>query len=146
MSGRVVALGTAETAGAPIVEREAVTLVAGRGIEGDRYALGLGKWQDSDDIEITFVESEVAEEVGIAPLATRRNIVTAGVKLDALIGKRFRVGEALIEGVRPCEPCGYMSKLNGRPSLKDEMAKRGGLRARIVRGGQVHVGDAVEAV
>ncbi len=146
--GRVVALVVATAAGAPAESREAVDLVAGVGVAGDRYAECRGYWSDPrwPDQELTLVEAEVADALGIAPVALRRNVVTRGVALGALVGARFRLGDALIEGVRPCNPCAYIEQLNARPGLLAALAGCGGLRARIVEGGRVTVGDRVVRV
>lgn len=124
--------------------RERVTLVVGVGIAGDRYAERRGHWSDPrwPDQELTLVETEVAAAVGVEPSALRRNIVTRGVRLDSLIGVRFAIGGALVEGVRPCDPCGYLDTLTRRGTAR-ALAGRGGLRARIVSGGDVRVGDAL---
>ena len=124
-----------------------VELVAGVGIPGDRYATRLGHWSDPKwpDQELTLVEAEVAEGLGLAPEQLRRNLVTRGVRLDGLIGETFQVGEAILQGVRPCDPCAYIESLN-RPGLLKELVDRGGLRARIVTGGLVRVGDEIRVM
>lgn len=143
-AGRVVALGVASAGGAPVEPREALDLVTGRGVDGDRYAAGKGTWERFPDREVTLIEAEAADAVAVAdPLLLRRNIVTRGVSLNDLVGRRFRVGTVLLEGVRLCDPCGYLEKLLARPGLKRDLENRGGLRARILEGGAVRVGDAV---
>lgn len=139
----VAHLGVAPAAGQPVEPRAALRLVAGVGPPDDRYALGRGHWQDWPDREVTLVELETAEAVGVPPLALRRNVVTRGVRLATLEGRRFRVGTALLEGVRPCDPCAYLEGLLGRPGLVDALRGRGGLRARVVEDGVVRVGDAI---
>lgn len=147
-TAHVAGLFVALESRAPVEARDDVMLVAGVGIEGDRYATKRGFWSDPQwpDQELTFVEAEVAEELGIEPRALRRNVIVRGVRLDDLIGARFTVGEALIEGVRPCDPCAHIEQVNARPGLLKALAGRGGLRARIVRGGRVRVGDALTVV
>ncbi|HZU76062.1 MAG TPA: MOSC domain-containing protein [Dehalococcoidia bacterium] len=142
MVGRVVGLYTAACAGAPITGQTVVEVRPGVGIVGDRYARGLGYWSDPKwpDQELTLVEAEVAEDLDIDAGALRRNVVTHGVRLDGLIGVRFRIGDAVIEGVRPCDPCRHLESLT-RPGIARALAGRGGLRARILTGGRLHVGD-----
>lgn len=144
MSGSVEALGVARAAGAPIEPRERIGIAPVRGVLDDRYGEGRGHFQGYPDQEVTLVEAEDAEAAGIAPLALRRNIVTRGVRLDDLIGRTFRVGGAVLHGMRPCLPCHYLEGVTGRPGLKQEI--RGGLRARVVRAGEVSVGAPVEAI
>lgn len=122
-----------------------VRAVQGRGLEGDRYFDGTGTWSDypvEEGRDLTLVEAEVLEEVGLAPADARRNVVTRGVSLEALIGKRFRVGEVECYGDRTCEPCAHLERLT-RPGVLKALTHRGGLRADITRGGEIAVGDVV---
>ena len=122
-------------------------LEAGLGITGDRYALGTGHFSDPKyaDRQLTLVESEVAERVGLRHDETRRNLIMRGVVLEELIGKRFRLGEAEIRGIRPCDPCSYLEGKT-RPGLIRDMARKGGLRAEILAGGVVRVGDTLHVI
>lgn len=143
----VAGLYTAPTAGTPMVGHDWVEVAVGAGVLGDRYALGLGHWSDPrwPDQEVTLVEIEVAEALAVDAGALRRNIVTRGLRLDRLIGASFHIGEidaVELEGVRPCDPCGYLEELT-RPGLASELRTRGGLRARVLRGGRIAVGDRV---
>lgn len=98
---------------------------------------------------MTLVESEAVDEVRAAigfdgnEGALRRNLVTAGVSLMNLVGVRFRVGDVVLEGIRPCDPCLYLERKAGAPGLKAALEGRGGLRARVVREGLLRVGDPV---
>lgn len=139
----VAALGIAREAGAPIEAVASVDLVPGTGITEDRYGRGGGTWRDWPDREVTLVEEETATAAGVAdPLLLRRNIVTRGIDLRTLVGRRFRIGEALLEGVRPCDPCGYLERLVA-PGLNARLGAWGGLRARIIRGAPIKRGDPV---
>ncbi|GEM_PF-320425 len=144
IEGTVVALCTAPSAGAPMLRHRQIELLAGKGIAGDRYALGTGHWSDPrwPDQELTLIMAETAEALGLAPASLRRNIVTRGVDLDTLIGATFRIGEATLLGVRRCDPCRWLEQFT-RPGAMRELATRGGLRAHIVTGGSVQVGDHV---
>src|SRR5438128_1939796 len=103
MPGHIEAIYTSEAEGAAMKPHESVELESGAGIPGDRYVLGTGRFSDPKyaDRQLTFVEAEVAERVGLTPDETRRNLVTRGVILEDLIGKRFRLGETEIRGIRP---------------------------------------------
>jgi MOSC domain-containing protein YiiM len=142
-AGVVQAIGTAETDSGRIVATDRATVAVARGIEGDRYAEDRGHFKGFPDQEITLIEAEDAESAGFSPLELRRNIVTRGVRLEELIGRTFRIGTAAFAGIRPCDPCGHVEGLVGRP-VKGRV--RGGLRARVVRGGTIALGDAVEVV
>jgi len=144
MSGTIEAIFTATEEGGAMQSRDSAELVTGVGIDGDRYALGSGRFSDPKyaDQQLTLVEAEVAERVGLSPAQTRRNLVTRGIVLEELIGREFRIGETVIRGIRPCDPCSYLEGLT-RPGLVRDMANKGGLRAEILKGGAVRVGDGI---
>src|SRR5581483_8322926 len=88
-----------------------------------------------------------AEAVGIEPYRVRRNLVTRGVELTGLIGVRIRIGGALVAGVRSCDPCRYIQQINGVAGLTKALGNgRGGLRARVIEGGKISLGDSIEVV
>lgn len=145
--GRVEALLTTDRGGAPMRSVEVLELRRGSGVVGDRYAMGTGYWSDHRFDDLTLVEAEAAAEAAEAlgqPVTAemlRRNVVTRGVRLGELIGHRFRIGGAVLEGLRPCEPCRYLETLTGVAGLKASLRDRGGLRARVVEGGEIGVGE-----
>jgi MOSC domain-containing protein YiiM len=147
--GRVQAIFVASEASAPLSSLDEVLAVAGRGLEGDRYFERTGTYSATPGTgrEVTLVESEAIEAVArdgirLEPGATRRNIVTVGAPLSHLVGREFLVGEVRLRGMRLCEPCGHMSRLAGnhRGTVK-AFTHRAGLRAEIVSGGPIRVGD-----
>lgn len=150
--GAVLFIATAPRAGAPMQPRSQVEAVAGVGLVGDRYATSTGFYSttpsEGGGREITLIEAEslaaVARETGLRLRLheSRRNITTRGVRLDAFIGVRFWIGGVLCEGVRHCVPCVRLEQLTGQPVLKP-LVGRGGLRANIIAGGVIRVGDAV---
>ena len=113
---------------------------------GDRYSIKANR--RGPQYELTLIEIESIEaftrEIDAAFTAAmpRRNIVTRHVRLNLFNGRPFRVGEVLCEGIELCEPCGLFAKRTRREVLKF-FANRGGLRARILGGGAIQVGDAV---
>src|SRR4051812_2432569 len=118
---------------------DAVSAVAGKGLEGDRRFYATGARPGG---AITLVEAEVLEDVGLSGPQPRRQIVPRGVRLNDLVGKRFFVGEIECEGVELCEPCLHLQSLT-RPGIIDEMVHRAGLNADILTSGTISVGDAV---
>ena len=123
---------------------DSARVVAGQGIEGDRYFLGKGSfshWRGTGRA-LTLVEAEALEDVGLSSAAARRNVVTRGVDLNALVGVRFRVGGVECLGRRLCEPCRHLERLEG-DGLMRSLAGRGGLRADVLGDGVVAVGDPV---
>jgi MOSC domain-containing protein YiiM len=147
--GNVVALMTAPVAAAEPVARSTVTVRPG-GIDGDRYQDQTGTFSTNPrraGQDITLIEAEALAELGargvtIAPEQARRNVVTKGIDLDALIGKRFRVGEVLCFGQRRCEPCAHLEKLTEPGTLRG-LVHRGGIRADILQPGTISVGDSI---
>ena len=148
--GEVLSIYIAPNEGDPTVAVDEIRAVAGQGLEGDRYYNHSGKFshQENPGREVTLIESEaidaLADEYGIQlDLGdSRRNIVTRGVPLNHLVGREFRVGGAVLEGVRLCEPCGYLERLTIK-GVRRGLAHRGGLNARIVTEGVIRRGDQV---
>jgi MOSC domain-containing protein YiiM len=155
INAKVIAIVTTDTAGAPLTSVAQASLESGRGLAGDRYYNHDGtfsaKLKDSADWELTLIESEEIQRfndsqgLSLPPASFRRNIVTSGVRLNDLVGRRFKVGAAVLEGIRLCEPCAHLGKLIG-PAVVKGMVHKAGLRARIVSGSVVRVGDAIEAI
>jgi hypothetical protein len=146
-AGTVVAIVIAPAAEAPLRSVDRAQALAGRGLQGDRYADGAGTFSAGGGRgrDLTLVAAEVLDDVGLDPVDARRNLVVRGVDLDALRGRRFRVGEVECLGQRRCEPCAHLERLT-RLGVLRALVHRGGLRADIVRGGELRVGDPVEAL
>ena len=148
--GTVEGIHIAPRAAAQTRAVEAVDVVAGRGIEGDRYFRtdGSGTFHEADKHgqDLTLIEAEAIEglaaDTGIelAPGEARRNVVTRGVALNDLVGRRFIVGEVEAVGNRLCDPCNHLEKLT-QPGVLKGLVERGGLRADVIRGGAIRVGD-----
>jgi MOSC domain-containing protein YiiM len=150
VQGNIVCIYIATQAMVPMESRPEVTAVAGRGIEGDRYFYGTGYWAKSPGTsrDITLIEIEAIEalkrekDIAFVPAASRRNLVTRGVPLNHLVGREFLVGPVRLLGTRLCEPCAYLEGLTQKGVLAG-LIHRGGLRADIVMGGTIRVGDLV---
>ena len=141
--GVVAGLLVAPAAEEALVQVESVVAVAGRGLEGDRYAAGRGTFSGPGrGYELTLVEAEVLDEINLAWAEARRNVVTRDIRLNGLVGRRFQVGSAECIGRRLCEPCAHLEKL-ARPGLLRPLVHRGGLRADVVSDGRIRVGDRV---
>ena len=148
--GDVVAIFVAAQAGAPMESRQCVEAVAGRGLEGDRYFDGVGHWSRNAGVsrEVTLIEFEAIEalarekNIRLAPGASRRNVVTRGVPLNHLVGREFHVGRVRLRGTRLCEPCQYLENMTTK-GLMAGLLHRGGLRADIISGGILCVGDSI---
>jgi len=148
--GHVEAIFTASGAGAPPVRRARVVATPGHGLDGDRYAAGIGHWSSDKRVgrDLTLIEAEVIEslrnELGLTidTGALRRNVITRGVRLNDLVGVRFRIGSVLVQGTRLCEPCAYLVQIVGAPIL-EPMVHRGGLRVDVLSSGELAEGVSV---
>ena len=141
--GRVEALAVAAEAEGPIELVGEAAAHAGRGLAGDRYHESRGTFSrpHSNGHELTLVEAEVLETLGFSPEDARRNVVTRGIDLNALVGRRFRVGDVECVGRRLCEPCAHLQKLS--PGTLRPLVHRGGQRAELLGDGVIRVGAAV---
>jgi MOSC domain-containing protein YiiM len=148
-SGCVVALHSCAAAGQEMQPFERLSLVAGRGIEGDRYMLGTGYYsaRPEEGRQVTLFEIETLEalqrdyDIRLTPAEHRRNVTVQGVPLNHLVGKRLRIGKTLLEATRLSIPCRYIEEVTGKSIFKALM-HRSGLNCRILEGGVISIGDA----
>ena len=143
--GRVEWIGVRPAREVPMREVAAVRAEPGGGLAGDRYRGGSGKRG------ITLIQAEhlpviaaLSGHARVAPATLRRNLVVSGIPLIALKGRRFRIGEVILEGTDACDPCSRMEDALG-PGGYNAMRGMGGLCARIVQGGELRIGDVVAA-
>jgi MOSC domain-containing protein YiiM len=144
-TGTVEALAVAASAGEPARQLESARALAGQGLEGDRHVAGTGTFPSGmPGSALTMIEAEVCESFDppLDPSQHRRNVVTRGIDLNALVGHEFMIGEVPCRGMRLCEPCTVVQRYAGRPVLR-ALVHRGGLRADILRDGTIRVGDPV---
>jgi MOSC domain-containing protein YiiM len=146
----VVSIHIAAVGSAPVQSVAEVRAVANRGLEGDRYFSNSGTYsnQPGTGRDVTLIEIEAIEalkrdyEIDLEPGHSRRNIVTEAVALNHLVEHEFQVGEVVLRGTRLCEPCAHLEKLTYKGAMRG-LIHRGGLRAEIVKGGTIRVGDAI---
>jgi MOSC domain-containing protein YiiM len=148
--GLIAHLHRCASASAPMEACESLTLIAGEGVSGDRYRLGTGTYSSKPEPgrQITLFELESLEAIArdfliaLAAHEHRRNVTVQGVPLNHLVGRRFRLGPALLEATRLSVPCRYIEDLLGKPVFKP-MVHRSGLNCIILEGGVVRIGDPV---
>jgi MOSC domain-containing protein YiiM len=146
---RVFVAGAGGEAMRPV---EAVQAVAGRGLDGDRYATRRGYWTDVDECQVTLIRGEDLDEIAASSGVAvqdgqhRRNIVTRGVDLRALAGRRFRIGAATFAYDRPRPPCRYIESITEPGMTRALAARRGGICVRVVESGLVRAGDEIEVL
>jgi MOSC domain-containing protein YiiM len=116
-----------------------VRAVAGQGLVGDRHFFPGGAEPGE---ALTVIEAEVLEEVGLTGAQSRRQVMVRGVRVNDLVGKRFRIGDVECLGTELCEPCLHLQSLT-RPGIIKELIHRAGIRADILTGGTITVGDQV---
>jgi MOSC domain-containing protein YiiM len=149
MAGRVEGIYVSDTEGVLPEPVERIEAVAGGGLRGNRYF-----YVDGDAPRgraLTLIAAEALEafesETGI-PLSaaeSRRNVLVRGIDVNALVGKRFRVGDVECQGVELCEPCSHLEGMT-RPGVLKGMVHRAGLNADVLSDGEIAVGDSVSEV
>lgn len=155
MKGLIREILVSPAGAAPMQGVAEAHLVAGRGIDGDRYASDTGtfshKSKGTPDKEVTLIESEEVDAFnkqtlfGYPYAAFRRNLVTSGIRLNDLAGKEFTVGSVRLRGIRLCEPCATLAGQLGQEVVK-QMVHKCGLRAEVLQSGTIKPGDSVSTI
>jgi len=153
-AGEVVGIYVSEVKTGPMKGLATATAVKGKGLLGDRYAAQAGTFTPRSarlrGYDLTLIESEVLDQLKLADgpqlaaAESRRNLVTRGVDLNALVGREFSIGPVRAFGERLCEPCVHLERLT-RPGVVAGLVHRGGLRADILTDGEIRLGDKIEA-
>jgi len=154
--GSVVALFVSPGIGQPMKSCARVWALAGRGLEGDRYAIGQGSYSQATRQAIRHVSIIEREAIELANEElvrrglmsfeldeTRRNIVVEGSDVYALLGREFRIGDVRLRGIEPTRPCHIPSAAAKKTGFKEAFSARGGVRAEILSDGIISVGDAM---
>jgi hypothetical protein len=151
LAGWVELIAVAPHAEAPMQLLDVARALPGRGLEGDRYASNVGTFSPRAShrpgYELTLIAAEVVEELTARDdrldfTSTRRNILTRGIDVNALVGQDFRIGDVRCRGLRFAEPCAHLERLAG-PGLLRPLIHRGGLRADTLDGGQIEQGSPI---
>ncbi len=144
--GKVQWIGLRPARDKAMIETDVAEAVTERGLRGDRYQGGSGKRG------ITLIQAEhlpaiatLSAHDALQPALLRRNVVVSGIPLIALKGRQFRIGDVVLLGTGPCDPCSRMETALG-PGGYNAMRGMGGLCAQIVSGGSFRVGDQVTAL
>jgi len=154
LRGRVEVIAVADEATAPMRQVASARALAGHGLDGDRYARHAGTFtptrRGTRGYDVTLVEAEALDAlagdgVDVAYADARRNVVTRGIDLGALVGRRFRIGEVELLGQRLCEPCIHLERLTAPGALRG-LIHRGGLRADVLTDGSFATGATIETL
>ncbi|MCZ6834352.1 MAG: MOSC domain-containing protein [Planctomycetota bacterium] len=149
----IVGIYTKPKAGVTMTRHTSINCEAGYGLEGDMYGDRAreqgGTVAPMAQVTMTSAEAmhacKVEYDLLLRPQECRRNLITVGVALNALVGKTFKVGDSVVlKGIELCEPCGTLEKLTGLKGLVKAMQHRGGLRCQIIESGELREGDAFE--
>ena len=157
LNTHIQAIYLAPTAGAKMQAITHVKVIAGSGIEGDRYALGIGAYSKVEPAKvrhISLISSSAIEtandwlKAGDEPTfdesETRRNIVLNGIsaaELNDIVGKQFQLGNLQLLGIELCTPCERPAQLLSKPSFMEAFKGRGGIRAEVLNAGTLSIGD-----
>jgi len=155
VTANVAVIAIADNAEAPMQQIMTAQAIPGRGLDGDRYANRAGTFTPRsgrlNGYDLTLIEAEVLDELALPEgqrlgyAEARRNIVTRGIDLNTLVGRRFRIGDVECVGRRLCEPCAHLERLTHKGVLR-KLIHRGGLRADILTAGSMTVGAAIECL
>ena len=142
---KVYKLGISTNNNQTISEVNSIKVLANQGIVGDRH---FNEFNDPYN-QITLIESEnidyynIKYGLNIPYKDFRRNIITKGIKLNDLVGKRFKIGKVELEGIDLCRPCKHLSEILDQDNIIKEFLRRGGLRCQILTSSTIEVGDKI---
>ena len=156
--GKLLFIHIADSASENMKELQVAELVKNKGIKGDRYFKGTGKYSHIPDVrDVTIIEKEVLDaleqnqppiqekSIILKPHEHRRNLTSEGVPLNYLVGKRFKVGDVILEGGRLNFPCKYLAELLKKPVVLP-LYNRSGLNCKIIKSGIIKKNDVIEAL
>tara|TARA_B100001093_G_scaffold499961_1_gene549838 strand:- start:1075 stop:1545 length:471 start_codon:yes stop_codon:yes gene_type:complete len=154
INGKVVSLFTTPNGAEKMISAEHLFCLAGKGIEGDRYALGTGTYSKKPEPgrQLTIIEIEELEalkhlpDISCIPEQCRRNVISQGIRLNDLVGKIISIGNVELKVHRLCQPCGYLEGKLKKPGLKDALWDKGGVRCEILNDGTITVENTISLV
>ena len=142
----VLKLGIAENSNQPIKEVKSIEVLANKGIVGDRH------FQEFNDPynQLSLIESENIDYyntkfgLNIPYLDFRRNVITKGIQLNDLVGKKLSIGTVEIEVIDLCRPCRHLTEMLNQDNVLKEFLRKGGIRCQILSSSNINVGDKIE--
>ena len=143
---QVFKLGITSNNNKIIEEVDTIEVLANKGVVGDRH------FNDYNDpyCQLSLIESENIDYyntkfgLDIPYIDFRRNIITKGIKLNDLIGKRLLIGDVKVEGIDLCRPCKHLTEMLNQENILKEFLRRGGLRCQILSSSKISVGDLIK--
>ena len=143
---KVLKLGITSNNNKKIEEVDSISILANKGIIGDRH------FSDYNDpyCQLSLIESENIDYyntkygLNIDYKDFRRNIITIGIKLNNLIGKRLKIGNTEVEVIDLCRPCKHLSEILNQNNIIKEFLRKGGIRCQILSSSKISIGDKIE--
>ncbi len=143
---KVFKLGITSNNNKKIEEVESIEVLANKGVVGDRH---FDNYNDPY-CQLSLIEAENIDEynlkfgLNIPYLDFRRNIITKGIKLNDLVGKKLSIGNAEVEGIDLCRPCRHLTEMLDQENILKEFLRKGGLRCQILSSSKIKVGDSIK--
>ena len=144
----VYKLGISVNNNKPINEVSSINVLANKGVVGDRH---FKEFNDPYN-QLTLIESEnidyynIKYSLNIPYVDFRRNIITKGIKLNDLVGKKILVGKVQLEGIDLCRPCRHLSEVLGHENIIKEFLRKGGIRCQILTTSSIKISDKISVV
>lgn len=145
---KVLKLGIVKDSNKTIEEVTSIEVIANKGVVGDRH---YDEYNDPYN-QLTLIESENIDyyntkySLDISYKDFRRNIVTKGIQLNELIGKKIKIGDVEVEGIDLCRPCRHLTEVLNQPNILKEFLRRGGLRCQILSSSRISVNDEIKII
>tara|TARA_Y100000816_G_C26099006_1_gene582121 strand:+ start:361 stop:807 length:447 start_codon:yes stop_codon:yes gene_type:complete len=145
---KVYKLGISNKNNQPIKEVDSIDVLANQGVVGDRH---FKEFNDPYN-QLSLIESENIDHynirfgLSIPYIDFRRNVVTKGIKLNELIGKKILVGNVELEGIDLCRPCRHLTEVLGQDNILKEFLRKGGLRCQVLSSSSIKVGDKIKVL
>ena len=145
---KVFKLGITSNNNKKIEEVETIEVLANKGVVGDRH---FDNYNDPF-CQLSLIEAENIDEynlkfgLNIPYLDFRRNIITKGIKLNDLVGKKLSIGNVEVEGIDLCRPCRHLTEMLDQENILKEFLRKGGLRCQILSSSKIKVGDAIKVL
>ena len=145
---KVFKLGITSNNNKKIEEVESIEVLANKGVVGDRH---FNNYNDPY-CQLSLIEAENIDEynlkfgLNIPYLDFRRNIITKGIKLNDLVGKKLSIGNVEVEGIDLCRPCRHLTEMLDQENILKEFLRKGGLRCQILSSSKINVGDTIKVL
>ena len=143
---KVLKLGITNNNNKKIVEVKSIDVLANKGIVGDRH---FNEYNDPY-CQLSLIESENIDYyntkygLNIPYKDFRRNVITKGINLNNLIGKKLQIGNVKVEGIDLCRPCKHLTEMLNQENILKEFLRRGGLRCQILSSSSISIGDEIK--